>query len=293
MSSDGEGFVEAYSSVGRQSGYAEETLNLLMTAKQPPSYDGRVSWLRYEELVDDWVTFTTIEACKRGPLLKSRLTGDAHMYKAVLQNDLLQDPDKGVNYFKNTLKKFFLKGSTNVYLYRLLSFFNHRRQNTEFLIFTLKFEILLMRLKAAWMDLMPVHAAQSRVHSFSPRGQCKKNCRAPASRWRTSAAPDLLQPDNPEVLRQCLTGMQTRHRDAFPLSDNLIAQFFITQSELSDQQRERLISAMSLRSISLENYTYEMMKTQYYDLFITTGTSIQDPPIRPSGGNLHFGTRRM
>ena len=132
-----------------------------MTAKQPPSYDGRVSWLRYEEVVGDWVTFTTIEASKRGPLLKSRLTGDAHMYKAVLQNDLLQDPDEGVNYFKNTLKKLFLKGSTNVYLYRLLSFFNHRRHNTEFLIFTSKLEILLMRLKAAWMDLMPVHTAKS------------------------------------------------------------------------------------------------------------------------------------
>ena len=114
--------MEAYSSVGRSSGYTEETLNLSMTAKQPPSY-GKVSWFRYEELVDDRVTFTTIEASK-----------------AVLQNDLLQDPDEGVNYFKNTLKKFFLKGSTNVYLYRLLSFFNHRMQNTEFLIFTSKFD---------------------------------------------------------------------------------------------------------------------------------------------------------
>ena len=102
MSSDGEGFVEAYSSVGRSSGYTEETPNLSMTAKQPPSYNRKVSWLRYEELVDDWVAFTTIEASKRGPLLKSRLTGDAHMYKAVLQKDLLQDPDEGVNYFKNT-----------------------------------------------------------------------------------------------------------------------------------------------------------------------------------------------
>ena len=42
---------------------------------------------------------------------------------------------------------------------------------------------------------------------------------------------------------------------------------------------------MSLRNISLENYTYEMMKTQYHDLFITTRKSIQDPSIRPSGGN--------
>ena len=90
---------------------------------------------------------------------------------------------------------------------------------------------------------------------------------------------------DPTVLRQYIQGMQDRQRDAFSFRDNLIAQFFITQSELSDQQRERLTSAMSLRNISLENYSYEMLKTHYHELFITTRTSIQDPSIRPQGGN--------
>ena len=49
--------------------------------------------------------------------------------------------------------------------------------------------------------------------------------------------------------------------------------------------RERLTSAMSLRNISLENYSYEMLKTHYHELFITTRTSIQDPSIRPQGGS--------
>ena len=182
--------MEAYSSMAKPS-YTEETLNLSMTAKQPPSYDGKVSWFRYEELVDDWVTITTVEAAKRGPLLKSRLTGDAYMYKAVLQNDLLQDPEEGVNYFKNTLKKYFLKRATNVYLYRLLSFFNHRRQGQEFLIFTSKFEILLMRLKAAWMDLMPIFTAQS--PSFRQSVQCKNNCSTSASSRCPSTAPSPAQ----------------------------------------------------------------------------------------------------
>ena len=60
MSSDGEGFVEACSSMAKPTGNTEET--------------------------------TTV-------------TGDAYMCKAVLQNDLLQDPDEGVNYFKNTLNE--------------------------------------------------------------------------------------------------------------------------------------------------------------------------------------------
>ena len=124
-----------------------------MTAKQPPSYDGKVSWFRYEELVDDWVTITTVEAPKRDAQEQT------HRRCLYVQGSP-QDPDEGVNYFKNTLKKYFLKGATNVYLYRLLSFFNQRRQSQEFLIFTSKFEILLMRLKAAWMNLMPVFTAQ-------------------------------------------------------------------------------------------------------------------------------------
>ena len=42
---------------------------------------------------------------------------------------------------------------------------------------------------------------------------------------------------------------------------------------------------MSLRNMSLENDSYEMLKTHYHELFITARTSIQDPSIRPQGGS--------
>ena len=70
-------------------GSTEETVNVLMTSQQLPLHDGKVSQFRNEELVDDWTTFSAVEASKRGPLLKSRLMGDAYMYK------LLQDPAEG------------------------------------------------------------------------------------------------------------------------------------------------------------------------------------------------------
>ena len=115
--------------------------------------------------------------------------------------------------------------------------------------------------------------------------KCKNNCSTSPNTGVRAPPPVLLNEDDPTVLRQYITGMQDRQRDAFPFGDNLTAQFFIIQSELSDQQRERLTSAMSLRNISLENYSYEMLKTHYNELFITTRTSIQDPSIRPQGGN--------
>ena len=46
----------------------------------------------------------------------SQPLGDALMYRELLDNTLLRDPTEGANCFKNTLKKSFLKGATNVYI---------------------------------------------------------------------------------------------------------------------------------------------------------------------------------
>ena len=91
----------------------------------------------------------------------------------------------------------------------------------------------------------------------------------------------MIQQSSDSISRECRTDSGTH------FSSGIISlrSFFIVQSELSDQQRERLTSALSLRNISRENYSYEMLKTHYHELFITTRTSIQDPSIRPQGGN--------
>ena len=144
-----------------------------------------------------------------------------------------------MNYFKNTLKQYFLKGSTNVYLYRLVSFFNCRRNNLEFLIFTSKLDIILKRLKAAWMDMMPTYTAQSPESRASVQEvNNRRNAQQQQAVGARAPPPQLLQEDDPQVLRQYSTGMQRRRKEAFPFTDNLIAQFFIIQSEFSDQQRE-------------------------------------------------------
>ena len=107
---------------------------------------------------------------------------------------------------------------------------------------------------------MPVYTAQSpefrqSIHEANQRNLARHQQAAGAR----APPPAVLQEDDPVVLRQFIQGMQQRQRDAFLFGDNLIAQFFIIQSKLSDQQRERLTSAMSLRNITLENYTYEML----------------------------------
>ena len=74
--------------------------------------------------------------------------------------------------------------------------------------------------------------------------------------------------------------MTTTHRNALPFNDNLVAN--IRQRELTDQQRERLVSAMSLRKTQLENYSSEMLRTQCHEFCIMTRTAVQAEEQGPS-----------
>ena len=58
-----------------------------MTPKVPPQFDGQSSWFDYEDLVDDWLGITTLDADKHGPSLKNALVGSASVYKSMLDND--------------------------------------------------------------------------------------------------------------------------------------------------------------------------------------------------------------
>ena len=279
----------------------EETINLSMNAKLPPSYDGRVSWFRYEDLVRDWCTFTVIEPERRGPLLKNRLIDEAMCYRELLDNEKLVDGDTGVDYFLNFLRGYFLKGVQNVFLYRFLSFFNHRRGNGEFITFISKFEILLRRLRASWEDTAPEFTINSpeyiqAITDANAQRRDQHNRRVSEITQlmmglpQQAAAPIVPDPvylDSTDQVNfdRFVQNKRKEHTNAFPLSDNMLTLFFIIQSELSEGQRERLVSSLSLRGIQLPQFTYELVKAQYYDLFITTRTNLQDPNIRPSGGS--------
>ena len=55
-----------------------------ITTKIPPLFDGPTYGFKYEELIDDRLDLTVLEAGKRGPALKNSLVGDAAMYTGLL-----------------------------------------------------------------------------------------------------------------------------------------------------------------------------------------------------------------
>ena len=69
--------------------FAIEEINpmgLQSTPKIPPSFDGRISRFAFEEAVDDWFDITTLAPEKQAPSLKNIFTGDAVIYKPLLES---------------------------------------------------------------------------------------------------------------------------------------------------------------------------------------------------------------
>ena len=130
---------------------------LQITTKVPPAFNGSFSWFRYEERIDEWCDITSVTPRRQGPLLKSRLCGHAEIYKPYLDRDLLRDDNNGVTYFKDTLRRHFIKGAEHTFLWRYLTFMqkSQRRSSVELLEWIAMFEIMLQRLRESWRDLMP------------------------------------------------------------------------------------------------------------------------------------------
>ena len=121
-----------------------------MIPKVPPQFDGQSSWFECEDLTDDWLGITTLDADKHGPSLKNALVGAASFYKSMLDNALLRDPDRGLSHFKDTLRPYFVKGVNHVFLWRFLQLLRTYRGQHEFVHWKVRFEIAQKRLLASW-----------------------------------------------------------------------------------------------------------------------------------------------
>ena len=81
------------------------------------------------------------------------------------------------------------------------------------------------------------------------------------------------------------------HMRLFPIGDNLLAQLFLVQADLSENQRERLISSMTLTGTRIDTYQDEAVKAQVFELFCATRTGLADPRLRTNAHGQHRGFR--
>ena len=115
--------------------------------------------------IGDWLGITTLSPDKWGPSLKNALVGPAEFYKNMLDNQKLRDENYGISHFKETLRPYFVKRVSYIFLWRFMYLFRCWRTNaTDFITWILRFEVAVRGLQASWLDLTPLPPESQSVY---------------------------------------------------------------------------------------------------------------------------------
>ena len=245
-------------------------------AKVPPSYGGG-SWFAYEEDVQDWETLTELDVKKRGPALKNATYGMANLPKKTLEREKLVQED-GVEYLLNKLRPYFLKGKTNVFLFRMKVFMLQRRGRMDFSEWIIKWSLVKDKLVASWMDLAEeILNEQDRRYADL------------LERVRTSMRAQEFQAlDDVEKLQRVNDLQKADQMAAFPFQPNLSTLMFLLASDLDDRQRLALTQTMSQRGLKVQDYTFDLLCEVYMEIFQNPKSHLDDPALRGrDGGSTH------
>ena len=260
---------EAYAAAS----HSENRMGIKMTPKVPPQFDGQSSWFEHEDLIDDWLGITTLDADKHGPSLKNALIGSASFYKSMLDNALLRDPDRGLAHFKDTLRPYFVKRINHVFLWRFLQMFRTYRGQSEFVHWIGRFEITQKRLLASWSDLLDL--------SDLPEAGTQAFTAALTDEQRLHYNGIVTDEDKiayqQELLEQTITNRRTRHAAQF----SIVRQFDVTDfpSPSKRATTRAFVSSMNIRQIAMPQYTYLQVKQLFLELFAVSRTGVADPNI--------------
>ncbi len=84
------------------------------------------------------------------------------------------------------------------------------------------------------------------------------------------------------IRRVRIETIRAAHRERFPLSENLFALIMIVLADLNETQRERLMTAMSLKNIELQTINPEVVRSLFMDLFCTPASALENPMYKSS-----------
>ena len=245
-------------------------MQMPISNKIPPSFNGRTSFFAYEEAINDWVDVTELSAERQGPALKSNLVEDALVCRELLDRDALKNAATGVTYYKNFLRTYFVKGAQTTFLWRFFNIFKFYRGQRDIRAWLTRMVVLKRRIEDCWMDMFV-------------------NIPADDIRFQNVVAAVVAQlglaQDEAGLARahqQWNEQRRIQHRTGFPLGDNLFALMLIVLADLNENQREQLSNKMNIMGHhSLENYTFDLVKNTMIEIFLTSRSSLNDPSVRP------------
>ena len=212
---------------------------------------------------------TELDNEERGPALRNRLEGEATIHKRLLDRDCLNSPNNGVKYFKSFLRPLFVKGTTNVFLYRFQQSMNLHRGNGDMLRWITRFQLSIQRMQEPWNDTyLPVtdpNNAEVRAYIAG----------LPAEE-QGEIAPEV-------AMERANARLRDQHARTIPITANLVALIFVSLSDLTQDQRQVLTSLMAHRNRVLADYRLNELREVHLEIFCTTKTSVDNPLLAPSG----------
>ena len=90
-----------------------------------------------------------------------------------------------------------------------------------------------------------------------------------------------ISSDNEDNLKDYNTEcVVEEHWKKFPSGEHMKTMIFLISAELSETQRERLITTVANRSVDMKNYTLDEVTERYKELCCKTRTGFIDPLLR-------------
>ena len=149
----------------------------------------------------------------------------------------------------------------------------------DFITWITRFEVAVRRLQTSWVDLTPL-PPETLITVFIRDFFTTQQQEHLTQLIHNGASDDEQLTFVRNIREQIVTDRRERQKANFPLGDNLVSLIFLVQADLNESQRERFISAMNLRDVSMMDYTYLSVKQLFMELFSSTGTSVADPMMR-------------
>ena len=96
------------------------------------------------------------------------------------------------------------------------------------------------------------------------------------------------QANEDQAFAEWLARETDKHAKLFPINNNLFALMVTVQADLSEQQREKLVSHMTMRGVRLQDYTFDQIRECMIELFCVPRSALENPSYRVSGQGRSF-----
>ena len=233
---------------------------------------------------------------------------------------MLKDPERRVSYFLSVLRPHFIKDNEHVFFWRFFKFLNKKRGNADITMWIPSFVIEQKRLTDSWMDLAllvvdntdPNYRVTLQQEHQARTRQVQRDFNALQLEFQNNPMNPIFYRDEnnnpmmpiwnpPEPFDPTLqssmdyynnTYVKPNHRGHFPMGNHMMSLIFLANSDLSEQQRERLTSHLAYRNILMRSYTLDIVFAGFKTLLTSTKTGISDPLVRHGGLQRRHGRHR-